>query len=213
MSLYLEIWHNEYVREEKSCSPLLYCHECKSVCTSLSSSVENHDLAKRCWVWWFSRFTSTTQYNIWITSIIKHLWFLFFVSGSVSVPSVTVVAVASWVRGICKYSASHLSLKHSSATRTEEARRAIAVMVIRPLSQKCLERPPQDREKRQSKSDTHTICKRWPGAGKLTLYKCKYFSILYFHFVACYCISKQLRKSTLFFPTHFIKHNSQNLGV
>lgn len=67
-------------------------------------------------------------------------------------PSVTVVAVASWVRGICKYSVSHLSLKHSSATRTEEARRAIAVMVIRPLSQKCLERPPQDREQRQSKS-------------------------------------------------------------
>lgn len=67
-------------------------------------------------------------------------------------PSVTVVAVASWVRGICKYSVSHLSLKRSSATRTEEARRARAAMAIRPLSQKCLERPPQDRERRQSKS-------------------------------------------------------------
>lgn len=146
---------------KKTCSPPLYYHECKSVCTSLSS-LKNHDLANRCWVWLFSRFTSTTRHNtIFITSIIKHLWFIFFVSGSVSVPSVTVVAVASWVRGICKYSASHLSLKHSSATRTAEARRAIAVMVIRPLSQKCLERPPQDREKRQGKSDTQTIWKCW----------------------------------------------------
>lgn len=76
----------------------------------------------------------------------------FCLPGSVSVPSVTVVAVASWVRGICKYSVSHLSLKRSSATRTEEAQRARAAMAIRPLSQKCLERPPQDRERRQSKS-------------------------------------------------------------
>lgn len=183
MSLYLEIWHNEYVRVKKTCSPPLYCHECKSVCTSLSSSLENHDLADRCWVWLFSRFTSTTQHNIiFITSIIKHLWFIFFVSGSVSVPSVTVVVVASWVRGICKYSASHLSLKHSSATRTEEARRAIAVMVIRPLSQKCLERPPQDREKRQSKSDTQAIWKCWPGVCKLTFYKCRYDISLLFPF-------------------------------
>lgn len=114
----------------------------------------------------FSRLTSTNQRNItFITCIIKHFCIHFLLSGSVSVPSVTVVTVASWVRGICKYSASHLSLKHSSATRMEEARRAIAVMMIRPLSQKCLERPPQDREKKQSKS-AHLIHKLFGSVGQ-----------------------------------------------
>lgn len=111
-----------------------------------SSSLESPDLANRRWGRLFLGFTCAARRYL--------LHCVVFVPGSVSVPSVTVVAVASWVRAICKRSASHLSLKRSSATRTEEARRAIAVMVIRPLSQKCLERPPQDREDRKSESHT-----------------------------------------------------------
>jgi len=67
---------------------------------------------------------------------------------SVSVPSVTVAAVAFWVRGICKYSTPHLSMKHSSAIMVKEAQQAIAVMVTKSFSLIWLETPPQDRRKR-----------------------------------------------------------------
>lgn len=66
-------------------------------------------------------------------------------------PSVTAVAAACWVRVNCMYSAPRLSLKLSSATKVEEARRVIAVTVIKLLSQKWPERTPQDRRKRRSK--------------------------------------------------------------
>lgn len=59
----------------------------------------------------------------------------FFVSVSVSVPSVTAGAAACWVKGICKCSAPRLSLKHVSVRRVKKARL----------------RPAQDREKRHSK--------------------------------------------------------------
>lgn len=158
-------------------------------------------------VWLFSRLTSSGQHNnTYITSMIEHLWFISSVSGSVSVPSVTVVAVASWVREICKFSASHLSLKHSSATRTEEARPATAVMATRPLSRKRLERPPQDREKRQRKSDTPAIWRCWPGAGKRTFDECNYFSPLSVHLRSMLPLASKWKKKPQ-------RRNSQTLGA
>lgn len=53
---------------------------------------------------------------------------IFLISGSVSVPSVTVVVVAFWVRGNYKYSAPHLCMKHLSAITVRKARQATAVM-------------------------------------------------------------------------------------
>lgn len=121
--------------------PPLRCHACKSICASSFLHIGDYILGR--------------QVSGPLTDILPSSWrlylntfsFISYLSGSISVPSVTVVAVASWVRGVCKYSVSHLSLKHSSATRTEEARRVIAVMVIRTRSQKRLER-----EQRQSKT-------------------------------------------------------------
>lgn len=74
---------------------------------------------------------------------------MLLLSVSVSVPSVTVVVVAFWVRGICKYSALRLSMKHSSAIMVKEAWQAMAAMVTKLLS---LEKAPQDRRKRSKYS-------------------------------------------------------------